>query len=223
MKSVLVTGGTVRLGLAIAEYLRDCGYKVITTSSRGESAADIVVDFRDPMGAAKCYAAALQLLGGNPPDVIVNNAALFTGTDPDIEAVNLTAPKKLTMLMAGREIAGRGCVINILDATYGAGCGVQGAECGRSAKYGECKRELRAYTRTAAAMFSETLRVNAVSPGPIAELAPVGVHEKAEECPLGRPKSVDIAKAVAFLIDNESVTGVDIPVDGGLSVYDIIS
>lgn len=210
MKSVLVTGGTVRLGLAIAEHLRDCGYKVITTSSRGESAADIVVDFRDPMGAAKCYAAALELLGGNPPDAVVNNAALFTGADSDIEAVNLTAPKKLTMLMSGRETAGRGCVVNILDATQGAGSG-------RSGKYGECKRELRTYTRTAAVMFSETLRVNAVSPGPIAELAPVGVHEKAEECPLGRPQSVDIAKAVAFLIENESVTGVDIPVDGGLT------
>ena len=216
MKSVLVTGGTVRLGLAIADHLRDCGYKVITTSSRGESAADIVVDFRDPIGAAKCYAAALELLGGNPPDAVVNNAALFTGADSDIEAVNLTAPKKLTMLMSGRETAGRGCVVNILDATQGAGNG-------RSGKYGECKRELRTYTRTAAAMFSETLRVNAVSPGPVAGLAPVGVHEKAEECPLGRPRPVDIAKAVAFLIENESVTGIDIPVDGGLSVYDIIS
>lgn len=216
MKSVLVTGGTVRLGLAIADHLRDCGYKVITTSSRGESAADIVVDFRDPMGAAKCYAAALELLGGNPPDAVVNNAALFTGADSDIEAVNLTAPKKLTMLMSGRETAGRGCVVNILDATQGAGSG-------RSGKYGECKRELRTYTRTAAAMFSETLRVNAVSPGPVAGLAPVGVHEKAEESPLGRPRPVDIAKAVAFLIENESVTGIDIPVDGGLSVYDIIS
>lgn len=214
MKSVLVTGGTVRLGLAIAEHLRDCGYKVITTSSRGESAADIVVDFRDPMGAAKCYAAALKLLGGNPPDAVVNNAALFTGTDPEIESVNLSAPKKLTMLMAGREVAGRGCVINILDATHGAGCG-------RSGKYAECKRELRTYTRTAAAMFSETLRVNAVSPGPIVDLAPVGVHEKAEECPLGRPGSADIAKAVAFLIENEFVSGVDIPVDGGLSLGEL--
>ena len=211
MKSVLVTGGTVRLGLAIAEHLRDRGYKVITTSSRGESAADIVVDFRDPMGAAKCYAAALRLLDGNPPDAVVNNAALFTGADADIEAVNLTAPKKLTMLMSGREVAGRGCVVNILDATQGAGGG-------RSGKYGECKRELRAYTKTAAAMFSETLRVCSVSPGPVAELAPVGVHEKAEKCPLGRPKASDVAKAVAFLIDDESVTGIDIPVDGGLSL-----
>ena len=210
MKSVLVTGGTVRLGLAIAEYLRDCGYKVITASSRGDSAADVVADFRDPMGPAKCYAAALRLLGGNPPDALVNNAALFTGSDPDLEAVNLTAPRKLTMLMAGRETAGRGAVVNILDATADTA--------GRNPKYGETKRLLRDYTRVSAAMFSETLRVNSVSPGPIDELRPVGVHEKAGDCPLGRPKAVDVARAVAFLIENESVTGVDVPVDGGLSV-----
>ena len=210
MKSVLVTGGTVRLGLVIAEYLRDHGYKVITASSRGDSAADVVADFRDPMGPAKCYAAALRLLGGDPPDALVNNAALFTGSDPDLEAVNLTAPRKLTMLMAGRETAGRGAVVNILDATADTA--------GRNPKYGETKRLLRDYTRVSAAMFSETLRVNSVSPGPIDELRPVGVHEKAGDCPLGRPKAADVARAVAFLIENESVTGVDVPVDGGLSV-----
>lgn len=210
MKSVLVTGGTVRLGLIIADHLRGCGYKVITASSRGGSGADIVCDFRESMGAAKCYAAALNLLGGNPPDAIVNNAALFTGSDADIEAVNLTAPKKLTMLMAGREVPGRGCVVNILDATADTP--------GRNVKYSESKRGLREYTKTAAVMFSETLRVNSVSPGPINELRPVGVHEKAGDCPLGRPKALDIARAVAFLIENESVTGIDIPVDGGLSV-----
>ena len=41
---------------------------------------------------------------------------------------------------------------------------------------------------------------------------------KAGDCPLGRPKAVDVARAVAFLIENESVTGVDVPVNGGLSV-----
>lgn len=210
MKSVLVTGGTVRLGRVIAERLRDRGYRVLVTSSRCGSDADIVADFREPSGAVKCYAAALALLGGNPPDAVVNNAALFTGSDCDLEAVNLTAPKKLTMLMAGREVSGRGAVVNVLDATSDAP--------GRNPKYGETKRCLRDYTRVSAAMFADTLRVNSVSPGPIAELRPVGVHEKAEVCPLGRPKAVDIADAVVFLIENESVTGIDIPVDGGLSV-----
>ena len=40
-----------------------------------------------------------------------------------------------------------------------------------------------------------------------------------EEIPLGRIGAVeDIAKAVAFLEENEYVTGIDLPVNGGFSV-----
>ena len=115
MKSVLVTGGTVRLGKAIAERLRTEGWRVITSSHRADAGADIVADLAEPMGPARLYAAALQLLGGTPPDALVNNAALFTGDAAAIGAINLEAPKKLTMLMAGRE-TGVGAVVNILDA-----------------------------------------------------------------------------------------------------------
>ena len=213
MKSVLVTGGTVRLGEAIAEHLRSLGWRTLTTSSRPDSGADIIGDFREPSGAAEVYAAALRLLGGVPPDALVNNASLFTGSDADIEAVGLTAPKKLTILMAGRETAGRGAVVNILDAEE------PGGDSGtvRNAEYREVKRALREYTRLSAAMFIDTLRVNSVSPGPIAGLAPVGVREKAGVCPLGRPEAREVAKAVAYLLEAEAVTGQDIAVDGGLT------
>ena len=114
MKTVLITGGTVRLGKAIAERLRAEGWRVITSSHRADAGADIVADLAESMGAAKLYAATLQMLGGNPPDALVNNAALFTGDAAAIKAVNLEAPKKLTMLMAGRE-TGVGAIVNILD------------------------------------------------------------------------------------------------------------
>ena len=65
MKTVLVTGGTIRLGRAIAERLRADGWRVITSSHRADAGADIVADLSEPMGAAKLYAAALQMLGGN--------------------------------------------------------------------------------------------------------------------------------------------------------------
>ena len=115
MKSVLITGGTVRLGKAIAERLRAEGWRVITSSHRADAGADIVADLAEPMGAAKLYAAALQLLGGQPPDALVNTAALFVGDEAAVKAVNLEAPKKLTMMMAGRE-EGIGAVVNILDS-----------------------------------------------------------------------------------------------------------
>ena len=209
MKSVLVTGGTVRLGKAIAEHLRAEGWRVITSSHRADAGADIVADLAEPMGAAKLYAAAMKLLGGTPPDALVSNAALFTGDDAAIAAVNLESPKKLTTLMAGRE-TGVGAVVNILDA------GARDSSCSRdsSRTYLDSKRALLDFTRSAAAMFAATLRVNGVAPGPV--LAPTDVHVKAGETLLDRrPTPDDVAAAVSFLLGAESTPGAIIPVDAG--------
>ena len=210
MKSVLVTGGTVRLGAAIAARLRAEGWRVITSSHRADAGADIVADLTEPRSAAKLYAAALQLLGGNPPDALVNNAALFTGDGAAIAAVNLEAPKKLTMLMAGREV-GVGAVVNILDAKTLDGTRRQTTAGGG---YRESKEALAEFTKTAAATFAATLRVNAVAPGPV--LAPTEVHEKAGETLLDRrPTPDDVAAAVSYLLSAEATTGAIIPVDAG--------
>ena len=208
--TALVTGGTRRLGRAIADRLRADGWRVLVSSHRADAGADIVADLSSPMGAARLYAAALGLLGGEPPDALVNNAALLIGDDAAVEAVNLEAPKKLTTLMAGRE-AGRGAVVNILDAELLAQ--PQDAPPHRSPRYAETKRGLLEYTVKSAAMFSGTLRVNAVAPGPV--LAPVGFREKAGDTPLGRPSPDDVARAVEFLLDAAATTGTVIPVDGG--------
>ena len=210
MRSVLITGGTVRLGAAIANRLRAEGWRVITSSHRADAGADIVADLAEPMGAAKLYAATLQRLGGMPPDALVNNAALFTGDAAAIAAVNLEAPKKLTMLMAGRE-AGVGAIVNILDT--------KALDASRrfstpTDAYLASKHELLAFTRSAAATFAATLRVNGVAPGPV--MAPTDVHEQAGEMLLDRrPTADDVAAAVSFLLGAEATTGAIIPVDAG--------
>ena len=222
MKSVLITGGTVRLGKAIAGRLKAEGWHVVTSSHRADAGADIVADLAEPMGPAKLYAAALKILGGNPPDALVNNAALFTGDAAAIAAVNLESPKKLTMLMAGRE-TGVGAVVNILDSVVLGSLGSVGSlwSVGSKATLSDPKRpylaskcELAAFTRSAAATFAATLRVNAVAPGPV--LAPTDVHVKAGETLLDRrPTPGDVAAAVSYLLGAESTTGVVIPVDAG--------
>ena len=203
--TVLVTGGTRRIGKAIAETLRNAGWTVLTSSHRKDSGADFVHDLSDPSGPVKLYAAALAAA----PDfcAIVNNAALFAGDPAVLEAVNLTAPRKLTMLLAGRE--GVKCsVVNILDSK------TLGQATPDDSAYSKTKRELLADTRKHAALFAQTLRVNAVAPGPV--LPPEGVHEPAGETLLERrPLPDDIAAAVLYLLEAESVTGTVIPVDAG--------
>ena len=203
--TVLVTGGTLRIGKAIAEALRAAGWNVLASSHRRDSGADLVQDLSDPSGPVKLYAAALAAA----PDfcAIVNNAALFSGDPAVLEAVNLTAPRKLTMLLAGRE--GVKCsVVNILDSK------TLGPETPSDSAYVNTKRALHADTRKYAALFAQTLRVNAVAPGPV--LPPEGVHEPAGDMLLERrPLPEDIAAAVLYLLEAESVTGTVIPVDAG--------
>jgi NAD(P)-dependent dehydrogenase (short-subunit alcohol dehydrogenase family) len=169
-----------------------------------------VADLAQPLGAARLYAAACERLGGRTPDALVNNAALFTGDDDVLACVNFDAPKKLTTLMACRE-EGCGSVVNILD------CRVltepDALDAAASDAYTRSKRDLHAWTRTAAALFALTLRVNGVAPGPV--MVPVRVHEKAGPTPLGRPTPQAVAEAVAFLLQADATSGCVIPVDGG--------
>lgn len=210
MKTVLVTGGTTRLGAAIVERLRADGWRVVTSSHRADAGADLVADLSDPAGPARLYADCLGLLDGNPPEALVNNAALFRGPDETLRRLDFEAPKKLTMMMAGRE-EGVGAVVNILDAAAHDGNRRQSAA---SDGYRDAKRELRAFTLSSAMMFAATLRVNGVAPGPV--LAPTEVHEKAGATLLvRRPTPEDVAEAVAYLLGAESVTGTIIPVDAG--------
>ena len=241
MKTALVTGGTTRLGAIIASGLRVSGWRVLTTSHRPDAGADFVCDFSDPASPDRLFKGLSPLLQestnrridestnssrGQSPLILINNAALFVDSPEKVKLINLIAPRRLTELAAA---AGFSAVINILD------CRVLDGDCPRgkfvdlsirrfvdSGKsdgdrpfeiYEETKRELLAATMEDARRFAGRMRVNAVAPGPV--MAPVGVHEKAGDCPLGRPRPEDVAAAVEYFAEAEMVTGCVIPVDGG--------
>lgn len=205
VKSVLVTGGTTRLGRVIAERLKTEGWRVLTSSHRADSGADVIVDLSESAGAARLYTETMRILGGLPPDALVNNAAVFIGEDSLLDAVNLSAPKKLIRLMAGRETKGRGAVVNVLDTRI--------LSKAPETAYERTKSGLLAFTRDSALTYADTLRVNAVAPGPV--LAPTQIHEAAGELLVARPTTEDVAAAVVYLLSAESTTGCVIPVDGG--------
>ena len=104
--------------------------------------------------------------------------------------------------------AGGGCVIQMLDSR------IARAEPGPFQAYAATKRELAESVARLARECAPRTRVNGVAPGPV--LVPEGVREGPGEIPLGRrPTPEDVARAVAFLAESESVTGQILFVDGG--------
>ena len=210
--TVLVTGGARRLGKAIADALRACGWNVIVASRTSPDAA-FAVDLAEPDGPARLFAAAAAAV--SDLCAVVNNAAVFSHDaelPPDEEsrlrAVNVDAPRALTELLAAH---GGGAVVNIVD------CRALDAAHADDTPYLRTKRELLAAARADAIRLAGHVRVNAVAPGPV--LPPEACHERAGATPLGRhPTPQEVADAVAYLLSAESTTGAVIPVDGGQSL-----
>jgi NAD(P)-dependent dehydrogenase (short-subunit alcohol dehydrogenase family) len=113
----------------------------------------------------------------------------------------------------------------ILNSSIGGSKGVEGLSV-----YGVTKAAVRSFARSwTVELKDRKIRVNALSPGPIATPARSGWPEERVEqfkksvpssVPLGRVGNPDeIAKAVAFLASDDSsyITGVELFIDGGLA------
>lgn len=216
--TVLVTGGAKRIGKAICETLCARGWNVLVHSR--DAANPLCADFAETPGAARLFQAACD----RAPDLcaIVNNAAVFSTAaelPPEDEArmmrVNAEAPEKLATLLGLRLMEHRpfrGAVVNLLDSRILA-------PLARPTPYVRSKLALRESMLKTAGLFGSCLRVNAVAPGPV--LAPVDAanREKGGEVLLDhRPTPADVAEAVAFLLEAESVTGQTLAVDSGQSL-----
>ncbi len=241
-KIALVTGGAVRLGRVIGEVLSARGCRVIIHYHRSAAAASSLVDLLNGNGGqAFCVQGALdgesacrRLLAtasetaGGGVDILVNNASVFNkDAFMDVNAqrldealgINALAPVYLTHAFAGqahlqREPAAEpyGKVVNLLDRR------VAGQEKGMLA-YLLSKKILSEYTRIAALELGPRISVNAVAPGPV--LPPPGkgdayLRDHAGPMVLGRrPSPADVAAAVLYLLEADTVTGQTIFIDSG--------
>ena len=219
-KTALVTGGSRRLGAAICRELAARGAAVAVHYRRSEAEAiamnrvlkhgvfSLRGDLANPQEREWIFREAAEWLGR--VDLLVNNAALF-GRDGELDpaalrAVNVEAPLDLAARVAAQPAGG--CVIHVLDSR------IARPETGPFRAYAATKRELADSVARLAREWAPKTRVNGVAPGPV--LAPEGVREAAGDLPLGRrPTPEDVARAVAFLAENESVTGQILFVDGG--------
>ena len=226
--SVLVTGGARRIGRAICEALAARGWRVLAHSRDPRN--PLCEDFTQPGAAERLFAAAVALA----PDLcaVVNSAAVFSTAAelPPVEAaamraVNVTAPVRLAELLAAYLVARRatGAVVHLLDTRILKDPkdfkDLKDLKSLAPSPYAASKLALARATVAQARSLAPTLRVNGVAPGPV--LPPVDAANSEKGGPillLRRPAPSDVAAAVEFLLEAESVTGQILAVDSGQSL-----
>lgn len=240
-KLAIVTGGTKRLGAAIAARLAGEGYQLALTSHSesqpepGLAAAIQRSDVRfelfdcDLSITAEVEALIGQIVDefGRVPDLLVNCVSRFLQDGwedmdaDDLEdqlATNMVAPVLLSRALvkaAGASSSSDGampCIVHILDQRIRNPNRDQ-------LSYTLSKQALAESVRTLAIAFGRRARVCGVAPGLV---LPTDDYEEGQleyiagEMPLGvLPAPSDIAGAVAFLAGAGAVTGQIIYVDGG--------
>jgi 3-oxoacyl-[acyl-carrier protein] reductase len=236
MDTVLVTGGTRGLGLAIAKRLLSSGYQVIVVGrkcseeceqwlSQNEHATFEQYDFSDTSeihGFSQTIIKKYGRLYG-----LVNNAALgldgilATMHESDISTVirvNVEAPILLTKyLVRPMLINRRGRVINI-SSIIGS-TGFKGL-----AVYGATKAAMNGFTKSMSREVGKAgITVNSVAPGYMATDMTQGLDDEKlasikRRSPMGQLAHVDdVASMVNYLMSDEAsmITGTVLTVDAG--------
>ncbi|MFP6697424.1 MAG: SDR family oxidoreductase [Alphaproteobacteria bacterium] len=230
-KSVLVTGGSSGIGLAIAQGFLDAGAGVTVTGTaddpRGYPADLSAFTYH---GVNMLDVDGVEALAGSfdSLDVLVNNAGMtFRGEEAllpeNFEAtidINLNAVYRLSHRLHPLLKVSGGSIINIASMTSYFGSP-------RVPGYGASKSAILQMTMTLGALWAKDgVRVNAIAPGWIdtkmtgpVQANPAIADPIVARTPMdrwGRPE--EMAGTALFLASNDIasfVTGVTIPVDGG--------
>ncbi len=227
----VITGASRGIGAAIAETLRDAGYRVASfdmTDAAPEGVLGIACDITSADAVDAAFTEVEEKLG--PVEVLVANAGitrdtlLLRMTDEDwdkVVDVNLTgvfrvvkrATRNMMKQRFGRIVA-TSSVVGLLGS---AG----------QVNYSSTKSGLIGMARSLSReLGGRGVTFNLVAPGFI-QTAMTDVLDEAtqksyaERIPAGRMGTIaDVANAVKFLVSDESgyITGAVIPVDGGLGM-----
>jgi pteridine reductase len=238
-RTVLVTGGAIRVGKAIAVALAARRANVAITYLSSEDQAEQTVrelqaagirasafrcDQRDPAQVEAAVQETESVLG--PLDVLVNSAAIFrrtpfdTATLEDWDAhleINLRGPWLFSRAVApAMRARGGGVILNIVDVA--AERPFPGY-----LPYSVSKAGLVALTKGLARLLAPEVRVNGIAPGTVLWPEDYPDEQKnhvIDKTPLKRTGSPeDIASTAVFLIEGtDFITGAILPVDGGAGV-----
>ena len=233
--TALVTGGSRRIGAAIARDLAAHGFAVAVhynsspgdaealaeaIRSQGGQAAAIGADLEDAGAAAGLVAKAEAALG--PVTLAVNNASVFQDdcvTDFDLDqferhfAVHLKAPSLIARAMGERLPDGEeGLIVNMIDQRVLS-------LTPRFYSYTLSKSALWTATRTMAQALAPRIRVNAIGPGPTLP------NERQSQADFDRqvdglilkrgPALEEFGATIRWMWETPSVTGQIVALDGG--------
>lgn len=230
-RTVLVTGAARRLGATIARHLAGQGWRVAIHHHHSAEEAEalsralpgsivLTGDLADPATPDALLGASRDGFGA-PLRAVVNSASLFDyDTPPMVSAeslqrharVNLDAPVLLACALAAQDDLAEGAVVDVLDQK------VANLNPDFFA-YSCAKVALTGATTMLAQALGPRIRVNAVSPGltlPSADQTEAEFAAVASRNVLRRPVDPeDVARAVAFLLDAQGITGQNLFVDCG--------
>ena len=245
-KVALITGAASGIGAAHAKLFAAHGAKVVVTDVNveggrevardcGSGATFVALDVTSEASWSDAVGAALDAFGGL--DILVNNAGgnmgrggpLSTTPRADYDfvlALNLTGVwLGMRAVIAPMRARGGGSIVNVSSLA-----GLVGFP--DMAAYTAAKWGVRGLTKAAAnELAADRIRVNSIHPGFTETrasahsnlsrtIAESGGH-KGARVPLHRPgQAEDLARAGLFLAcdDSSYVTGVELPVDGGVLI-----
>jgi len=235
-RTVLVTGSAKRLGREIALALAGAGWQVaVHYRGSAEDAMKTVADCAQMTGSAAAFDADLSdeaavrallprvLAHFGQVDAVVNSAAIFehdTAASFSYAAMerHLRCNTGAAILLAQALHAhlsargGRGAVVNLLDQKLWN----QNPD---FLSYTLSKAALEAANTMLAQALAPAVRVVGVAPGLTLTsdyLTPEKFAALHQLSPLGRSSTPgDVAAAVKFALDNQSITGTTLLVDGG--------
>jgi NAD(P)-dependent dehydrogenase (short-subunit alcohol dehydrogenase family) len=238
-KVALVTGGSRGLGYQMVRAFAERGADVIIASRKLENCEAVAEEVR---GLGR-RALAVQVHAAKWPsidqlievayaefgriDILVNNAGMSPAVAShevteelfdSVVGLNFKGPFRLASQVAKRMRDGNGGVI-INVTSSGSLMPLPGI-----VPYGSAKAALNAMSRSLAAEYGPTVRVNTLSPGPfLTDIAKAWTEEAREsnDSALGRPgRPEEIITAALFLASPASsfTSGAIVRVDGGLPI-----
>lgn len=243
-KRVIITGGISGIGACVVRRFLDEGARVavvdleqgaidsfVAKEERGELLLGVAADISKPAEATAAVRTTVEAFGGL--DVLINNAGVVGKPQPvdEIEdadwrfvmSVDVDGVFHMTRAAMPYLKASEGSIVNTASDS-----GLGGDR--SMVAYDTAKGAVVNFTRaTAIDGGRHGVRVNAVCPGPVntpimgSALKNQDIFDLyAQRMPLGRvAEPDDIAAAMAFLASDDAayITGIALPVDGGLNAW----